>query len=338
MPITWVAGFPHTVGGAGGECWHAVQLWKRYGVDVRFIPTWAAADSEWIVRIENAGFPVVNCASSKGLTSVPDLPGSTVVAFCNDRATSSFAILRSLGCKIVYCPLMCSVRESEKPGYRQAFPDTIVFQSSYQRSKLEPQFAHYGYTPDRGALIHGGISYWDMEFRPRPRVSGQPFVVGRMARASFDKWHRGLWKMYERIPNRRAIVQGVNSMVRAYLGPTPVWGTTLEPNSIPQEPFYRMLHAYVTINGSVDENWPAVGREAMAYGVPVVAEDAFGWKEMIVHGETGLLGNSPEEIGDLAASLAADEPLRLKLVRQARDHLERMLDPEALWAQWTEIL
>ena len=338
MPV-YLLGMVHTVGGAGGEFWHAAQLWKRYGADVRIIPTWAAADPEWIVRTENAGLPIIDCPDAKGLASIPDLPGSTVVAFCNDRAVSAFPELRKLGCRIVYCPLMCSVRASEKLGYRTAFPDVIVFQSEYQRSKMQPQLATYGYTPDKGVLIRGGISYWDMPFRPRPRMRyDQPFVVGRMARASTDKWHRNLWQIYENIPNRRAIVMGVNLHIQSYLGQAPTWATTLEPNAIPPESFYRMLHAYVTMNGTVDENWPAVGREAMAYGVPVVAEDAFGWKEMIVHGETGFLGKTPEKIGDLAAQLAADEPLRLKITRQARDHLEQMLAPEALWAQWAEIL
>lgn len=337
----FVLGAPHFVGGAGLESWAAAKVWRKCTLEtIHFIPTWGlqSLDPEWVVKIENSGMNLIDCQSVKNLIEIPNLSEATVVAFCNDRATACFSDLRDLGCRIVYCPLMCSVRESEKPGYRKAFPDLIVFQSEYQRAKMEPQLSPFGYTPDKGRLIRGGISYWDMAYRPRPRAAGQPFVVGRMARATPEKWSRDLWRIYAQIPSRRAIVMGVNDMIRAYLGTAPAWATAMEPNAIPQEPFYRMLHAYVTMNGRVDENWPAVGREAMAYGVPVVAENAFGWKEMIVHGETGFLGNTPEEIGDLAARLEADEPLRLKIARQARDHLENMLAPDALWAQWAEIL
>jgi glycosyltransferase involved in cell wall biosynthesis len=333
----YVQGFPHVVGGAGNECWWSSLLWKRIGgEDVHFIPTWAVTDPEWLVRVENEGFEIIDCRSSKDLPSITRMEGQTVVAFCNDRATDSFKTLREMGCRIVYCPLMCNVRSSEKPGYRQAFPDVIVFQSEYQRSKLEPQLKTFGYTPDKGALIRGGINFRDFDFNPRPHHKSEPFVVGRLARQTPSKWHKGLWKLYEQIPNRRAIIMGAP---RYHVGPPPAWGTCLEANAMPSGLLYRQLHAYVSKNGTDDENWPAVGREAMAYGVPLVVEDAWGWKEMIVHGETGFLCKNESQFVKYATLLSEDEELRVKIATQARERLESTLcNPAVLWAQWREVL
>jgi len=334
----FVCGFPHEIGGAGNECWWSAQLWKRYSLeDIHFIPTWTTSDSEWIVRVENAGFDIIDCPSSKELYSVPNLAGETVVSFCNNLAVSAFPTLRDLGCRIVYCPLMCNVRQSENAGYTQAFPDVIVFQSEYQRKRLEPQLSRFGYTPDKGIVIHGGVSWWDMKFRPRPHSSEEPFVIGRLARSVPSKWYLKLWKMYEQIPNRRAIIMGAGPNLT--LGRTPEWATRLDAGALPSEMIYRQFHAYVTKNGEDEENWPAVGREAMSYGVPVVAEDAFGWREMIIHGETGYLGKTPDDIASYASLLSKDEALRIRIATKARERLECVLcNPEVLWSQWREVL
>jgi glycosyltransferase involved in cell wall biosynthesis len=108
---------------------------------------------------------------------------------------------------------------------------------------------------------------------------------------------------------------------------------------MPAELLYRQLHAYVTKNGTDHENWPRVGLEAMAYGVPIVAERAFGWKEMVTEGETGLLGATDADMARCATRLAQDEPFRLNMAQRARERLERDLaQPEVLWRDWQQVL
>jgi hypothetical protein len=46
--------------------------------------------------------------------------------------------------------------------------------------------------------------------------------------------------------------------------------------------------------------------------VPVVAQNDWGWKEMIDHGVTGLLGDCDEELAHHAATLAYERTCALR--------------------------
>ena len=81
------------------------------------------------------------------------------------------------------------------------------------------------------------------------------------------------------------------------------------------------------LNGGARENWPRAGLEAMAAGVPLVCQNLWGWREMIVDGETGFLTDSDEEMAFRLAQLAHDEELRQRIVRRAREHVEQLADP-----------
>ncbi len=70
-------------------------------------------------------------------------------------------------------------------------------------------------------------------------------------------------------------------------------------------------------------------------GVPVVAQNDWGWREMIEHGVTGFLGSDDCELAHFAAMLAHDEELRLQIARNARHRIETELaDPQTLWTKW----
>ena len=61
----------------------------------------------------------------------------------------------------------------------------------------------------------------------------------------------------------------------------------------------RLSHLrQVRVNGGARENWPRAGLEAMAAGVPIVAQNDWGWREMIEHGVTGFLGGDDCELAD----------------------------------------
>ena len=77
----------------------------------------------------------------------------------------------------------------------------------------------------------------------------------------------------------------------------------------------------------------------MACGVPVVAENRWGWREMICHGQSGLLADSDDELAFQAARLAYDEKFRIEIARRARRALEEELaNPNAIWAGWRALL
>ena len=108
--------------------------------------------------------------------------------------------------------------------------------------------------------------------------------------------------------------------------------------ALPAEQYFASLHCTLPINGGARENWPRAGLEAMAAGVPVVTQDAWGWREMILHGDTGFLGSDDCELAHWAATLAYDEPLRLRMVRRARERLcDELASETVLWSAWERL-
>ena len=94
----------------------------------------------------------------------------------------------------------------------------------------------------------------------------------------------------------------------------------------------------VQINGGAAENWPRSGLEAMASGVPIVAQNRWGWKEMIRHGRTGYLADNDDELAYYTARLAYDEDHRLQLIHQARQVLrDELAATERIWAGWQRL-
>ncbi|WDI40522.1 glycosyltransferase [Bremerella sp. P1] len=335
----FLIGYPGEMGGANTEAWHTVKLWVEYGVDVHLIPTWGC-DEAWRARVDALGC-TTHVVSPDKLDQVPNLPGSPVVSFCNSQFIAHAEQFRKLGCPLVWANCMTFMFDHERECFGKIGPaDAYVFQSEFQRSELEPQLAELGYTPERGHLIRGAFDLDEFEFTPRPHAPGEVFVVGRMARPDTDKWSSNTWPIYSGIQyaNKRALMLGMDQRTHEKLGAPPVFADCLKPMAISVKQFLSTLHCLLPINGGARENWPRAGLEAMAAGVPIVAQNDWGWRELIEHGVTGFLGSNDCELAHYAACLAYDEDLRQRIVHTARERLvEDLANPKRLWESWKQL-
>jgi len=341
----FVLGYPGHTGGANTECWHTVKLWRQAGWDVTLVPTWGR-DAKQQERLDAIGAATV-CVEGPGeLQYVPGLAGSIAVGFCNKQFIASVAHLRKLDCRLVWVNCMTFCFPHELKAWREHGPaDVFVFQSQFQRRAIEPYLTPIGYRPEQGHLIRGAFDPAEFPFQPRPHKPGEEFTIGRLARPDADKWSSNTWMIYGRVPykQRRALVMGWNDKLRHKLGTPPAWATAMPPAEITSQEFLGRCHCLMPINGGARENWPRVGLEAMAAGVPIVAQNEWGWREMIEHGVTGYLGSSAEGKNDeeliyYAARLAHDEPHRLSIAEAARARVEELCDPAALVPAWETAL
>jgi hypothetical protein len=335
----FLIGYPGEMGGACTEAWHTVKIWRRFGVEVHLIPTWGG-EPPWRARLDALGC-TTHIVSPDDLESVPDLSGSPVVGFCNDQFIRHADRFRALGCPIVWVNCMTFMFDHEKRLFAESGPaDAMVYQSEFQRAELEPQLAPFDYDPATGHLIRGAFDVDDWQFRPRPHSRGEAFVVGRVARPDTDKWSSNTWPIYQRIQyaNKRALMLGMDDRTHEKLGTPPAWADCLKPMAISAQQFFGTIHCTLPVNGGARENWPQAGLEAMASGVPIVAQNAWGWREMIEHGVTGFLGDDDCELAHYVALLAHDEDLRQRIVHAAHDRLVATLaNPDAIWAGWERL-
>lgn len=93
----------------------------------------------------------------------------------------------------------------------------------------------------------------------------------------------------------------------------------------------------VVVSCSASETFGRVVVESMRNGVPVVTSDRGHAKELIRHGETGLVYRSgdPSALADrLAELLVGSDVLRARLVRQARAAGESFAPEDSIRAMW----
>lgn len=342
MRVFW-SGFPGDSGGANTECWHTARLLRDNGVDVTFMPT-KGADLKWQGRLEGIGCKVQMVEWDK-LEAVDGLPGSIVISMCNSNFIGQAHRFRDLGCKTCWANCMTFVEHGEQrhyTNYGEAF-DAYVFQSEWQRAKLEPILAGWKYTPDRGHLIRGAFYPDEFPLNPKPHASGEPFVVGRLSRAAGDKYSSNLWPICKQISDPKHLrCMAWAPEVERKCGKPERHG--LKADLLPScaetpQAFLGSLHCLLQVNGGAGENWPRTGLEAMAAGVPIVAQDQWGWKEMIQHGETGFLcGDEPAALAAWPNVLAADETYRQRIIKQAREHMLEITNPERIWPSWETML
>ncbi len=330
MHIT-VIGYPGAIGGACSETWHTIKLWRLHGVDVTLIPTWKA-DPEWRTRCDAIGCKTD--AQSPRQLNIPE--GETVVSFCNHPFLHAAGKLRH--CKTIWVPCMDYLPDAELTHYRKhGLFDRYVFQSEYQRDTLLPKLQAHGVVPDQCHLIRGAFDVDEFPFLPRPHRNGDPFVVGRLSRADPRKFSEHTWEIYGHVPNVRARVMGWSETIEQKLGAPPIWARTMPKGTEPTMTFLRSLHAIGHSNGGAVENWPRFALEAMAAGVPVITDNAGGLREMIVHGRTGYLCDSPRGMGQSARFLATREDVRQEMASRARCAVEGLADPLTIWGGWEKL-
>jgi glycosyltransferase involved in cell wall biosynthesis len=339
MTKVFILGYPGDMGGANTECWHTVKLWRKHGVEVHFIPTWGY-EEKWKEKLDAIGC-VTDSVHPDNLEKTPGLEGSITVGFCNSEYIMQAARLRNIGCKIVWVNCMTFMFDYERRFFEEHGPvDAMIYQSEFQRSEIEPQLQSSGYDPSKGHLIHGAFDYEAWEFEPQKHEPGMSFVIGRAARPDEDKWSSNTWRIYSSIQyeNKKALMLGIDNRTMEKLGPPPEWASCLRPMAIEAKRFYSCLHALLPVNGGARENWPRAGLEAFATGVPVVAQNEWGWREMIEHGVTGFLGSNDSELAHYTAMLAYDEELRMRIIENARKRLiEQHANPDTIWEQWKNV-
>jgi hypothetical protein len=334
----FVIGYPGAVGGANTELWHTLKLWRQRGFEATLIPTWQA-DPVWRERLKAIGCRTIETDADR-LATVEGFSGSIVVAMCNSRFLACAEQVRSLGCKMVWVGCMNWLFPAERLFYQKCGVfDRYVFQSRFQQEELMPQLKRFGFREGQGRLIRGAFDVEEFPFQPRPHRKGEEFVVGRLSRAAVEKFSPRTWDIFNRVPHAvRVRILGWNSLVAAKIGAPPPEAQCLAPGAETAADFLRSLHAVMQANGQAVENWPRVGLEAMAAGVPLVVENRGGWREMIRHEQIGFLCDTSEEMAYHTARLAYDEPLRQRVIQQARHALENDLAPaEEIGRQWQEL-
>lgn len=344
LPPIYIIGRPGTLGGANTQLWATMRLWREVGnLEVHLIPPWGVSD-----RVREMCEPlgvILHDVKQDDLLDVPGLAGSPVLGMCNKAFLNNAGRLRDIGCQLIWSSCMCwmfdSKERSEVDFYKQRGPfDIHHFQSDFQFSVLWPRLQKYGVPKENCHVIHGAFVPDEYPFEPQSHMPGSTFYIGRLCRDDLDKWSSNIWKIYNKVayPNKRARVMGWAKRTTGKCGKPPQWAEALATRAETTQDFLRSLHAMVPINGGAKENWPRVGLEAMSMGVPLVTQNAWGWRNMIRHGKTGFLCDNHQDFSYYLGKLAREEEFRMTIATNARRQLtEEHAAPDRLWDGWSRV-
>lgn len=342
---------------------HLIDLWRGYGVGVHLVPMperwpeerWCDPDPEM-----RAAMDALGCVTHRFDPGM--FAGKIVVSFCCGPFLAALPDVHAAGRPevVTWANCMTACTAGELAAHKAGLIDLHIFQSAYQRARLVPELKK---TRLRVGEMVGYRAYFNrenvvqgIEFSPRVRKLGAPFVVGRLSRDDPSKYPADLWATFGAVVGDggrtaseggvRAVLLGWSEAVAHKCGAPPPWAQTHGPGEIPVGGEGGMLDklrdgCLIHATGGSRENWPRVVLEAYAAGVPVIAERDYGVREMVVDGVTGFLcrpgPGCGADMAERASELAADEPKRQAMIAAGRKHMVALAGPEACWPAWERL-
>ncbi len=325
MPTLYVAGYPSLYGGADTELDHNIDLWRENGVAVHLVPMGGEPDPAMRALCDARG-----CITHRYEPGI--FAGQIVASFCNGEFLRRLPEIHAAGkprC-VVWANCMTWPFDAEIAAHKAGLIDRFAFQSEYQRSMLLPSLEAFGpvrelagYRPYFNQWNASQQITWRHPDTTDPAEMGY-FGIGRISRDDAAKYPQDIWRTLAQVTAPgpvKAFMLGFGDNAKAKCGKRPCcnwldW-QTWTPGALPVADFWQRLHVLIHGTGGSRENWPRTVIEAMASGVVVVAENAYGLPELIEDGVTGFLCDSTAEMSHVASLLAWDEPLRRQIVNAA---------------------
>ena len=330
-----IIGFPSLYGGAGAELYHQITIWEKLGFRLHFIPTQknvrgAALYHEMIKRGH-----VIHDAYD--WNAIPE--NAPVISFCNEDFLAALPEIRQRTRRTVFVNCMTWLFGKEKEAMSRGDIALFLYQNDKVRQKAMPRLRAINDDP--------AIKF--LTFRPFFDSSAFPFIghrpadwfgAGHISRQDEDKFSKDTWRIYENFASpvpKRGVFLGYDARSEAKTGKAPDWVETFtDQKTLTQQEFYRRCHIILQPTDTT-ENWPRIGFEAMASGSVLIVDKRGGWEQMVEHGKTGWLCESPGDFIACASKMAWEPHYREDMASAARERGLALGGMDASLESWAEV-
>lgn len=351
-----IFGIVHQHGGCGTEALGAIELLRSKNVAVRCIvpPSDEIIESLAANYLRSLGVSVVNY--TPGMFQTCDI----LISFAEGR--NLFELVEEHKDRpriVVYSDCMHYASADEIEWHSKNLIDEFFFQTRALADRLGPEITRrakksvavrHGYR----AYINPQSDYFPLRFRLNR--SQETFTAIRVTRDDPDKWHPDTWRMFCGVsaPAGRKVqievagwglqaAEKIGDLSSASFWKGKINAQLHEHIDGPKEMVALYDRAHVLIH-VCDYEWEeALGRvmlESIIAGVVVIADNRGGAKDLIRHGETGFLVDSPDEASFYASKLAFDDNLRRAIAAQA--YIEMTTaghgNADVCWKWWRQLL
>jgi len=324
-----VIGYPSRVGGADTELDHQIHVWQALGIKVHLIHTGPLDDSLKSLRMEDRGCIIHEPRHWEACRN------KHVISYCNGEFLANLKEIRSVAKTTTFVNCMCWLFDAEKEAHRQGWIDCFLYQTDHARERVQQD------------LIAINPAYRWFKVRPYFHLVDFPFVAQRgddrfrFCRVSRDdpaKFHSSQLWVYETMVApmlKEGVILGINDTIRGKIGHEPNWIRGLPAGACPVQELYRGAHCLIQM-AETYENLPRVGFEAMASGCVLIVDDRGGWREEVLHGQTGFLCRDEREFVYYASRAAFERAERLQMAQRAREWLESQWGLEQAKQSWAQ--
>lgn len=158
-------------------------------------------------------------------------------------------------------------------------------------------------------------------------------IIGRMSRDDPGKHNLQDIELYKKLvrDNVKIILQGASCLINELENTKNI--KILETGTLKASEFYSSIDIFYYRTGEHVETFGRVIFEAMAAGLPVIAENKGGYVDWIEHGKNGFLFNTTEEAQALLEILIEDKSLRRYIGKNAVDTVNTMYGEGSLQEQ-----
>ncbi len=313
----FVYGFPGLCGGARTEMHHQIIMWLAMGKEVHIICDHVFYKKEPLyLEMLKRGVKIHGKNKWDALK-----PGDPVFAFGNDSFLSNIKQIRKRTKRTVFVNCMRWGSPQEEECMKNGFISMFLYQNEDVLNENKPRLKALNNDPDIKFLTFR--PYFDFPSFPFiDQRSDKYFGCGRISRQHPGKFSASIMDIYERFDSplpKKGLFLGYGDNIEEKTGPPPPWIDTAKgPFDISQQQFYK--HCDIILQPSdAKENWPRIGFEAMASGSVLIVDNKGGWKQMIEHGKTGWLCDTPQNFIDYASQMACTPGLRHKIALAAKE-------------------
>jgi len=322
-----VIGYPSRLGGADTELDHQIRCWQSLGLQVHLLHTGPLDDNLLAMRMQDRGCVVHEPCDWKACR------GMHVISYCNAEFLKNLHIIKEYAKSTTFVNCMCWLFDAEKEAHRRELVDHFLYQTEHQYRKVQDELIAIN------PKFHGHIvpPYFYRDEFPFIEARGTDrFRFGRISREDLAKFHPAQLWVYETMVSpvlKEGMILGINDEIRRKIGNEPNWIRAYPAGGVSAAEIYRHSDCIIQM-AETYENLPRVGFEAMASGCLLIVDNRGGWRELVMHKQTGFLCNDQREFVYYASRAAFEVEERRQMVRNARDWLQANWGLDQAQREW----
>jgi len=304
----FINGFPSLYGGAGTELHHQMLLWLEMGMELHIIPSTSGYEAEALYHdLINKGV-IIHAPKDWSVLN----EGDPIIGFCNGDFLESLPDIRKHTRRTIFVNCMTWLFDKEKQCMKDGLISMFLYQNELVRQKLMPELK--ALNGDENIKFATFKAYFNNEAFPYiARRDDSFFGCGRISRQDADKFSKETLHIYEYFVSpkwKKGLFLGFDARSEKKIGRPYDWiQSAADQNQVSQQDFYR--HCSIILQPSdTTENWPRIGFEAMASGSVLIVDNRGGWQQMVEHGKTGWLCDSPRDFIYYASKMAYEPNMR----------------------------